>query len=251
MESAGYLVSPTAELAACMENRKYNLHGRDAGLVVDPDGNTAPVVRDCDGIVFVDPDMDLSYKAPTIDELTPLWGPREMMTDLNTDVWGAEEHLEEWRNAALDATDPKPIEKWGMAIEGVSAILSQSSNEWVRMASTALNVIGQIIQATATGGINAGGGFGLFGSLISLFGGAFADGGIVGGQRYNDGIVARVSSGEMIINQADQQRLFNSIRRGESGGGGMVRMTLRGEDLISAINNYGSRSGQGKIKFER
>lgn len=200
---------------------------------------------------IVDPDMDLSYKAPTIEELTPLWGPREIMTDLNTDVWGAEEHLEEWRNATLDATDPKPIEKWGMAIEGVSAILSQSSNEWVRMASTALNVIGQIIQATAAGNINAGGGFGLFGSLISLFGGAFADGGIVGGQRYNDGIVARVSSGEMIINQADQKRLFNSIRRGESGGGGMVRMTLRGEDLISAINNYGSRSGQGKIKFER
>ena len=199
----------------------------------------------------VDPDMDLSYKAPTIEELTPLWGPREMMTDLNTDVWGAEEHLKEWRKATLDATDPKPIEEWGTAIDGVSAILSQSSNEWVRMASTALNVIGQIIQATATGGINAGGGFGLFGSLISLFGGAFADGGIVGGQRYNDGIVARVSSGEMIINQADQKRLFNSIRRGESGGGGMVRMTLRGEDLISAINNYGSRSGQGKIKFER
>lgn len=198
----------------------------------------------------VDPDMDLSYKAPTIEELTPLWGPREMMTDLKTDVWGAEEYLEEWRKATLDM-DPKPIEEWGAAIEGVSAILSQSSNEWVRMASTALNVIGQIIQATATGGINAGGGFGLFGSLISLFGGAFADGGIVGGQRYNDGIVARVSSGEMIINQADQKRLFNSIRRGESGGGGMVRMTLRGEDLISAINNYGSRSGQGKIKFER
>ena len=198
----------------------------------------------------VDPDMDLSYKAPTIEELTPLWGPREMMTDLKTDVWGAEEYLEEWRKATLDM-DPKPIEEWGAAIDGVSAILSQSSNEWVRMASTALNVIGQIIQATATGGINAGGGFGLFGSLISLFGGAFADGGIVGGQRYNDGIVARVSSGEMIINQADQKRLFNSIRRGESGGGGMVRMTLRGEDLISAINNYGSRSGQGKIKFER
>lgn len=199
----------------------------------------------------VDPDMDLSYKTPTIDELTPLWGPREMMTDLNTDVWGAEEHLKEWRKATLDATDPKPIEEWGAAIDGVSAILSQSSNEWVRMASTALNVIGQIIQATAAGNINAGGGFGLFGSLISLFGGAFADGGIVGGQRYNDGIVARVSSGEMIINQADQKRLFNSIRRGDTGVGGMVRMTLRGEDLISAINNYGSRSGQGKIKFER
>lgn len=193
---------------------------------------------------------DASYKAPSIEDLTPAWDSTELMQGIKA---GSYEEYTSITDKWYKSTEKgmTATEKWGMAIDGVTTILGQSSNEWVRMASTALSVIGQIISATA-GGASGGGVVGsILGGFASLFGGAFADGGIVGGQRYNDGIVARVSSGEMIINQADQKRLFNSIRRGESGGGGMVRMTLRGEDLISAINNYGSRSGQGKIKFER
>lgn len=193
---------------------------------------------------------DASYKAPSIENLTPAWDSTELMQGIKA---GSYEEYTSITDKWYKSTEKgmTATEKWGMAIDGVTTILGQSSNEWVRMASTALSVIGQIISATA-GGASGGGVVGsILGGFASLFGGAFADGGIVGGQRYNDGIVARVSSGEMIINQADQKRLFNSIRRGESGGGGMVRMTLRGEDLISAINNYGSRSGQGRIKFER
>lgn len=193
---------------------------------------------------------DASYKAPSIEDLTPAWDSTELMQGMKVNSY--DEYIKK-TNDWYKSTEKgmTATEKWGMAIDGVTTILGQSSNEWVRMASTALSVIGQIISATA-GGASGGGVVGsILGGFASLFGGAFADGGIVGGQRYNDGIVARVSSGEMIINQADQKRLFNSIRRGESGGGGMVRMTLRGEDLISAINNYGSRIGQGRIKFER
>lgn len=193
---------------------------------------------------------DASYKAPSIEDLTPAWDSTELMQGMKVNSY--EEYVNitnEWYRSVKKGWTA--TEKWGMAIDGVTTILGQSSNEWVRLASTALSVIGQIISATA-GGASGGGVVGsILGGFASLFGGAFADGGIVGGQRYNDGIVARVSSGEMIINQADQKRLFNSIRRGDTGGGGMVRMTLRGEDLISAINNYGSRSGQGRIKFER
>lgn len=193
---------------------------------------------------------DASYKAPSIEDLTPAWDSTELMQGMKVNSY--DEYVKktnEWDKSmqkGMTAT-----EKWGMAIDGVTTILGQSSNEWVKMASTALSVIGQIISATADGASGGGVVGSILGGFASLFGGAFADGGIVGGQRYNDGIVARVSSGEMIINQADQKRLFNSIRRGDTGGGGMVRMTLRGEDLISAINNYGSRSGQGRIKFER
>lgn len=193
---------------------------------------------------------DASYKAPSIEDLTPAWDSTELMQGMKVNSY--DEYIKK-TNDWYKSTEKgmTATEKWGMAIDGVTTILGQSSNEWVRMASTALSVIGQIISATA-GGASGGGVVGsILGGFASLFGGAFADGGIVGGQRYNDGIVARVSSGEMIINQADQKRLFNSIRRGDTGGGGMVRMTLRGEDLISAINNYGSRSGQGRIKFER
>lgn len=193
---------------------------------------------------------DASYKAPSIEDLTPAWDSTELMQGIKA---GSYEEYTSITDKWYKSTEKgmTATEKWGMAIDGVTTILGQSSNEWVRMASTALSVIGQIISATA-GGASGGGVVGsILGGFASLFGGAFADGGIVGGQRYNDGIVAQVSSGEMIINQADQKRLFNSIRRGDTGGGGMVRMTLRGEDLISAINNYGSRSGQGRIKFER
>lgn len=59
---------------------------------------------------------------------------------------------------------------------------------------------GSQIYGTLTQGVVTG----LLG-FAKLFGFGFADGGIVGGQNYNDGVVARVSSGEMVINQTDQK----------------------------------------------
>lgn len=71
---------------------------------------------------------------------------------------------------------------------------------------------------------------------------SFATGGIVGGQDYSDGVIARVSSGEMILNQADQKRLLDSIRGGL--GGGNVSFVLRGADLFGSISNYKDKTGK-------
>lgn len=189
---------------------------------------------------------DASYKAPSVVDLTPAYDSSELMNDLNLDYHGMVEVTKSWRKETDKSMSS--VEQWGIALQGVSGILDQTSNKWLQLAGTVLNVINNILQATSSGGGALGS---IIGGFSTIFAGAFADGGIVKGQRYNDGIVARVSSGEMIINQADQRKLFNSIKSGNTGGGGgMVRMTLRGEDLISAINNYGSRSGMGKIKFE-
>ena len=93
--------------------------------------------------------------------------------------------------------------------------------------------------------------WGSIGSAISgIFGGFFADGGIVGGQNYNDGVVARVSSGEMVINQTDQKKLMSAIKGG-SFGGGTQTLRLDGESLYMAISNYGKRNGRGGLLFER
>lgn len=189
---------------------------------------------------------DASYKAPSVADLTPAYNSSELMNDLNLDYHGMVEVTKSWRKETDKSMSS--VEQWGIALQGVSGILDQTSNKWLQLAGTVLNVVNNILQATSSGGGAIGS---IIGGFSTIFAGAFADGGIVKGQRYNDGIVARVSSGEMIINQADQRKLFNSIKSGNTGGGGgMVRMTLRGEDLISAINNYGSRSGMGKIKFE-
>ncbi len=70
----------------------------------------------------------------------------------------------------------------------------------------------------------------------------FAEGGIVGGTSFTgDKVLARVNSGEMILNKNQQRNLFNIL---ESGGGIVNRVSVDGEarvsgkDLYIAIRNY-------------
>ena len=78
--------------------------------------------------------------------------------------------------------------------------------------------------------------------------GAFARGGIVGGTDYHDNTIARVSSGEMILNGRQQRNLFNSINRGELGGGGTQKIEivgrLRGSDIYFSQRNDSARHGR-------
>lgn len=77
---------------------------------------------------------------------------------------------------------------------------------------------------------------------------AFARGGIVGGNDYHDNTIARVSSGEMILNGRQQRNLFNSINRNELGGGGVQRVEivgrLRGSDIYFSQRNDSNRHGR-------
>ena len=76
---------------------------------------------------------------------------------------------------------------------------------------------------------------------------SFAEGGFVPGHNYMDGITARVSSGEMIMNEADQKKLYDSIHSGNLGNGGGGRAIVTGEQIVTVINNYGKRTGKGVI----
>ena len=76
---------------------------------------------------------------------------------------------------------------------------------------------------------------------------SFAEGGVVPGANFRDGIAARLSSGEMVINPADQKKLFDSIHSGNLGGGGSSRSVITGEQIVIAVNNYGRRTGRGTI----
>lgn len=66
----------------------------------------------------------------------------------------------------------------------------------------------------------------------------YAKGGIVGGNSYSgDKQMARVNSGEMVLNKAQQGTLWN-ILNGKGGLGGNVQFTIRGADLVGTLNNY-------------
>ena len=80
--------------------------------------------------------------------------------------------------------------------------------------------------ATAIGGI-----IGAFASIPQ-----FATGGIVGGSSFSgDRVMARVNSGEMILNGGQQNRLFNMINGGNGGGGERLVTKLQGQDILVAI----------------
>lgn len=89
-------------------------------------------------------------------------------------------------------------------------------------------------------------------TVVSLFASipkTFADGGIVSGSSYHgDSVLARVNSGEMILNPAQQSALFRSLQNGGVSGGmkGDVNFTISGSNLKGTLNNYESK--QKKIR---
>lgn len=88
---------------------------------------------------------------------------------------------------------------------------------------------------------------------ISSVAGSFAEGGIIsGGSQLGDQMVAKVNSGEMIINGKQQQNLWKAISTGNLGGNTentvtVTNVRVKGSDLYLALKNYSkvkSKSGQ-------
>lgn len=80
----------------------------------------------------------------------------------------------------------------------------------------------------------------------------FAQGGIItGGPTSGDKILARVNSGEMILNQRQQSNLFRAINSGNIGGAKSLSSTVttkvRAKDIILAINNELKSQGKKPI----
>lgn len=137
----------------------------------------------------------------------------------------------------------------GLTNDGTQAWLNYASNVITAMRSlmTALQAVG-IGQATANAA--SAGPFGwmqipiAIASVIAAFASApkFAYGGIVGGSSYSgDKVLARVNSGEMILNHAQQANLWHKLNGASAGAVGQVEFKIKGSELVGVINNYSSR----------
>lgn len=70
----------------------------------------------------------------------------------------------------------------------------------------------------------------------------YKTGGVVGGNNFNDGIIARVSTGEMILNKHQQSNLFKLLDRGVTGGtGGEVEFVIHGNTLRGLLQQQNNR----------
>lgn len=129
------------------------------------------------------------------------------------------------------------------AIEAMTAAKNQEANANTKAAASgaassvaSIPFVGAIMAVAAVASVIA--------AIMSIP--SFAEGGVIGGNNYMDGITARVSSGEMIMNEADQKKLYNAIHSGNLGGGGS-KTVVTGEQIVTVINNYGKRTGKGVI----
>lgn len=78
----------------------------------------------------------------------------------------------------------------------------------------------------------------------------YAEGGLIGGSMFSgDTQIARVNSGEMVINQTDQRKLYDAIHAGSIGDGAGQQTVISGEQLFVILNAYGRRTGRGELMF--
>lgn len=82
-------------------------------------------------------------------------------------------------------------------------------------------------------------------TVVSLFASipkAFAEGGIIGGNSiHGDTMLARVNSGEMILNHSQQSNLYRTLKNGNVGSGGLggnVEFKISGSTLKGCLKNY-------------
>ena len=74
----------------------------------------------------------------------------------------------------------------------------------------------------------------------------FAEGGIVGGNDYTDNTPIMVSSGELILNKAQQGNLASQLQEGNAGSAPGLPF-VNGQNIFLGTNNYLKGSGQGQL----
>lgn len=84
-------------------------------------------------------------------------------------------------------------------------------------------------------------------SIKSATAGSFAHGGMVQGNNYSDGLTANVSSGEIILNRAQQNNLAPQLNQANSFRNGTIVGEVRGNKLLLVINNDLASTGKKRL----
>lgn len=144
----------------------------------------------------------------------------------------------------------------GDMMRSFSDLTNEGATAWLNWAGSALNALRGVFMAfqstTMAGAASGAASAGPFGWLTIPAAIAtalaafmtipkFESGGIVGGASYTgDKILARLNSREMVLNTAQQSKLWGMLNNGNNGGG-TVQFEIKGSTLVGVLNNYNSR----------
>lgn len=239
---------------------------KELSLAVN-DADRIRISRELDELVQKRRYMDLDIKY-TNKSITDTRQPKEM-AKIMEDFRNMKDLPKGWNKIEpIPDKSVKNVDDMTTGLENVSSILgtlgglmNQSSDNMGQWAlSSAANIAQMIVQlqalATAQGVASAfSAGWPaclpavatVLTTIASIFSSLpqFAEGGIIGGSSYfGDRLLARVNSGEMILNQKQQRRLYDLTT---SDGGTTVSLgvsRIQGSDLYLALSNYMKKTGK-------
>lgn len=161
-------------------------------------------------------------------------------------------------SAVVTAESTKALAKETAAAEGIIADTTAAA---VTQTTASSNIAANTAEAASESGKSAaklpfpaniiaiGGAIAAAIALFSMIP-KFAKGGVIGGSKYSgDQNLARVNSGEMILNGSQQKNLWNAISGNKLGGSsvsGNVTFTIAGDKLKGVLKNHDSK--MNKIK---
>lgn len=271
--AAGSLAAVQEELRGL--NAKFDRAATDAerftirAQVVELEGQAASMKAAADfdakmrdyrpAIEYRDTRDDLLAIRPETPDVAGSQAYKDLMADLGLDEATAK--MRALGETMQEAFSPLTSGIVSAAMGAFNDLTGEGAGLWEKLLASILQssfrlammtAMGDLFGQASAGGKGSGGGGTFFGGLLQTvvgglipgFGGFFANGGVIGGRDYGDGIVARVSSGEMVINQADQRRLLAAIKGGAGTGGGQVVFELRGSTLFGCIKNEMSKTGR-------
>ena len=149
------------------------------------------------------------------------------------------------------------------AIQSVGSALQSLEDPGAKVAGIIANAIANIALAFSESSIKAAGGgpvawiaatasglatmISTIAAIKSATAGSYAKGGIIPGNNHNDGLLANVSSGELILNRSQQNSIAAQLQDGERRGGGYTPSHISGEQIYIALNRYTKRTGRGEL----
>ncbi|MCD7721702.1 MAG: hypothetical protein LUI09_05680 [Prevotellaceae bacterium] len=165
----------------------------------------------------------------------------------NKDSWKLAAQSVSQLGSALQGVDNKGVNIAGIIMEAVANVALGFATALASPANGAGGVFTWI--AAAVSGLAT-----MTATIVSIkkaTSGSYAEGGIVPGT-YNGGVdntYVYASPGEVILNRAQQQNLLAQLdnNNGNQGGG---RTIVRGEQIVTALNNYGRRKGYGEVAWQ-
>lgn len=189
------------------------------------------------------------------------------ITTTAEEIAAAEEKIEKYKNKMSDmssqiGTIGDAFSEMGEAVGGTGGKMMEFAGQTLQAASEIIPQIVKLIaakQAEAMASAEASAAAlpfpaniatmaSIIATVVSLFASipkTFAEGGLIGGNSiHGDTMLARVNSGEMILNHSQQSNLYRAIKNNNIGSGGLsgnVEFKISGSTLKGCLNNYDNK----------